>query len=261
MPLPPDNERETDERLTASAAEFLIQGGEEDAASMLLSCLLEFEIRSTYKYLADFDEYINTGYHDIWIYLKCPRSVYDILTDSDNPLSQSIQRSIKAILPPNILLKDVVISGELVDIDPSWCTELLEIARGKRTHNQLADQAQAKVRTWKDLRFRSVSEVRIAMALDAAGVFFLPNCRGRLNTPLGRENREADFLVCNEGKWGILEVDGEPFHPPSRTVHDHERDRLFKSHGILVVEHFDASECFENAGAVVAKFLAILRQS
>ena len=60
-----------------------------------------------------------------------PRSAYDILTDSDNPVSQSIHRSIKAVLPPNLILKDVAISGELIDIDPSWRIELLEIARGK----------------------------------------------------------------------------------------------------------------------------------
>jgi len=55
-----------------------------------------------------------------------------------------------------------------------------------------------------------------------------------------------------------LKVDGEPFHPPSRTVHDHTRDRLFKEHGIRVVEHFDASECFERPDDVVARFLKLL---
>ena len=75
-----------------------------------------------------------------------------------------------------------------------------------------------------------------------------------------RLNREPDFLVCYEGKWGILEVDGEDSHPPSRTVDDHERDRLFKQHGILLVEHFDASECWENADGVVKKFLELLRK-
>ena len=73
MPLPPEHERETDERLVASAAEFLIQGGEEDAASMLLSCLLEFDINTQYRYVEVTDSWIETGDHDIWIYLKCPR--------------------------------------------------------------------------------------------------------------------------------------------------------------------------------------------
>src|SRR5262245_38184621 len=29
------------------------------------------------------------------------------------------------------------------------------------------------------------------------------------------QNREVDFLVCYKGKWGILEGDGEAFHPAS----------------------------------------------
>jgi very-short-patch-repair endonuclease len=60
---------------------------------------------------------------------------------------------------------------------------------------------------------------------------------------------------------GILEDDGEPFHPPTRTVHDHTRDRVFKTHGIMVVEHFDASECFERPADVVRKFLTLLERT
>jgi hypothetical protein len=66
---------------------------------------------------------------------------------------------------------------------------------------------------WQNLSFSSVSEVKIAQALDRVGVLFFPNCRGRLTTTQGRRNRECDFLVCYEGIWGILEVDGEPYHP------------------------------------------------
>jgi very-short-patch-repair endonuclease len=199
------------------------------------------------------------AHYDVVLY--CPRAAYDILTDEDNPIGRSINRAIKATLPRYPKHRDIIFRAEQIDIDPNWRNELLEIARGRGVHNQLADVNQARVRTWNNLRFRSQSEVRIAIALDRAGVLFLPGCKGRLTTPMGRENREADFLVCHEGKWGILEVDGEPFHPPSRTVQDHERDRLFKAHGIRVVEHFDASECFENAPKVVEKFLEILRRS
>ena len=77
----------------------------------------------------------------------------------------------------------------------------------------------------------------------------------------GRLNREPDFFICHEGKWGILEVDGAPFHPPERTAIEHERDRLFQDHGILFVQHFDAKRCFEDADSVVKQFLGLLRRA
>jgi hypothetical protein len=118
---------------------------------------------------------------------------------------------------------------------------------------------EEKIIIWKGFRFRSQTEGRIAEELDRRKVLFFPNCKARLGFR-ERENREPDFLVCYEGKWGILEVDGPDSHPPSRAAEDHERDRLFKQHGILFVEHFDASECWENADGVVKKFLELLKK-
>jgi very-short-patch-repair endonuclease len=111
---------------------------------------------------------------------------------------------------------------------------------------------------WNNLRFRSESEVKVAEALDRAGVLFLPNCKTRLTTPEGRRNCEADFLICHNGKWGMLEVDGLPYHTPTRTVEDHRRDRYFKEHGIALVEHFDATECYNKPDDVVRRFLKLL---
>lgn len=111
---------------------------------------------------------------------------------------------------------------------------------------------------WKNFHFRSCSEAKIAMELDRRGVLFLPNSKVCLTHSHARKILEPDFLVCYKGKWGILEVDGEPWHPASRAVHDHKRDRLFKAQGILTVEHFDASECYQEKERVVDEFLNIL---
>ena len=62
------------------------------------------------------------------------------------------------------------------------------------------------------------------------------------------------MVVC-EGKTGILEVNG-PHHTADA---DHERARLFKQHGIAVVEHFTASECHDMPDDVVERFLRLLR--
>lgn len=126
-------------------------------------------------------------------------------------------------------------------------------------HNQ-ATGFQTR-REWHGLRFRSESELRIAQALERAGVLFLPNCKVRLGPVAGRTTREPDFLICSHGQWGVLEVDGEPYHPAERTATEHERDRLLKQHGIRVVEHFDAARCFATPDAVVCEFLALLNNA
>jgi hypothetical protein len=182
------------------------------------------------------------------------------LTD-ENHLKHAMRHVVESLLPPAATVVEFRATAEVavcVEASLHWRTPACDYINNKQVHNQIADPSKVRT-TWNNLRFRSHSEMRVAIALDEAGVLFLPNCMGRLNGPGGRSNLECDFLVCHEGKWGILEVDGEPFHPPSRTVHDHERDRFFKAHGILLIEHFDSKECFENAKGVVQKFLGLLK--
>jgi hypothetical protein len=242
----------SDDVLLANAARFLIDGGEEDAASVLLSCSLSCEFSGAV------DRWDGRDIPEIDVCLTGPRAAYDILNNWEHEITVQVRRAIAAVLPHDTTFGHLSAQAGLLEIDPDWRTELLEIARGRGVHNQAVQKAP---KNWRNLRFRSESEVRIAQALDRADVLFLPNCLARLGLGDDRKNREADFLVCASGKWGILEVDGEPFHPPSRTVHDHERDRLFKDHGIRVVEHFDASECFERPDEVVMRFLRLLLAS
>lgn len=120
-------------------------------------------------------------------------------------------------------------------------------------------QNQSKRVEWQNLHFRSVSEVKIAQALDRSGVLFFPNCLGRLSTTEGRKNLECDFLICYEGIWAILEVDGKPFHPPSRAAEDHKRDGFFLDHGVWV-HRFDSDECWKCPDGVVRRFLERLNR-
>jgi hypothetical protein len=67
---------------------------------------------------------------------------------------------------------------------------MLEIAQGKEVHNQGIDINNRVTIMWKNLRFRSESEKKIAEALDRANVLFLPNCLARMNTPEGRTRNQ-----------------------------------------------------------------------
>lgn len=242
-----------DDVVLASAARFLIDGAEEDAASVLLSCSLEYWESGDSWYEGD------ETHHALHVKLTGPRAAYDILTQAAHPTTTAVHRALSAVLPEKTYIKHLTAHVEHVAIDPNWREELLQIARGLGVHNQAA-QGRA-LRVWNNLYFRSLSEIKIAAALDRAGAMFFPNCRGRLGPTTTRENREADFLVCQDGKWGILEVDGEPFHPPSRAAQDHDLDRAFRAQGVRLVERFEATRCYEHADEVVAKFLALLERT
>jgi hypothetical protein len=129
-------------------------------------------------------------------------------------------------------------------------------------HNQgIQFYPNSRIYLWQGMRFRSKAEIAIAYVLDKFSVFYLPNCLARLNDPQkpkGRANKEADFLVCYQGQWGILEVDGE-HHTSDRRVEEQERERLFRLHGIRVVERYDSARCQEQPFNVVREFLHLLR--
>lgn len=111
---------------------------------------------------------------------------------------------------------------------------------------------------WRNFWMLSKTETIIAQALEDMGIGFAPNIRFRLTKDGERCTHEVDFLVVHGGRVGILEVDGEPYHPAERSAIEHRRDRAFKHVGIHTVERFDASECFETPIAVVEEFLEIL---
>lgn len=111
---------------------------------------------------------------------------------------------------------------------------------------------------WNGFKLRSKAEIKIAEELEKSGVLFLPNCKARLSTP--GINLEPDFIVCNEGKWGILEVDG-PHHTAEARVKEQERERHFKRYRIFIVERFTADYCLSRPDKVVQEFLELLRSA
>lgn len=239
------------DELIASAAKFLIEGGDDEAASVLLACNTEV-IRVTWT-----DHFDGRFTYGTEVDLRGPRVAYDILSNQQGSIYEQVKSALGAILEHNGSLDSVKIRAERMAIAPEWRAELVEMARGNLVHNQAA--TAEKFRLWQNLRFRSQSEIRIAQALDKTGVIFFPLCMARVTSKNQRINLEPDFLICRGGKWGILEVDGEPFHPPERTAQEHERDRLFRGQRVLV-ERFNATRCYNDSDRVVADFLRILGQ-
>ena len=235
----------------------LIDVHEEETASLLLGCNLRWYVSD------DFRER-----RGLSVTLSGPSSIIQELIRNEDALTESKARRLlseytKLVLGPYISVSDWYFQVEAVTLPVNWRQELLEIVRKQGTTNQgrSYEASESSAVQYANLRFRSYSEVCIAKALDRAGVMYFANCTARVSCGQERLNREPDFLICDSGKWGILEVDGEPFHPPSRTVHDHDRDRLFERHGVRFVQHYDASQCRQEPNKVVSEFLDLLMRN
>lgn len=72
-------------------------------------------------------------------------------------------------------------------------------------------------------------------------------------------HRYPDFLVCQDGKWGILEVMSDKHH--KNPAKDHDRARLFKDYGIYLIEFYDAKRCSNVPDEVVDDFLKRLAKA
>jgi hypothetical protein len=247
---------------------------QDEAAAILAACRMVLDVTNTVAG----DQ--GGGPYSVEVELAATPATALCLRDARDARTQAVRTALREVLPSHIWIDGIVVTGSESDAagEPVVSTPALSNAPPTSAPHASLDLPQAAtpaqgelginqavstqdLQEWNGLRFRSHSEVCIARALERAGALFFPNARGRLGTTAKRENREPDFLVCHQGKWGILEVDGEPFHPPSRTVQDHARDRLFKAHGVRVVEHYDAELCRSAPDTVVQEFLRLLHDA
>ena len=89
------------------------------------------------------------------------------------------------VFTPTINVRRWSFNVEAAPLPDNWRVELLEIVRKKGTTNQGIPKADSivPVMQYAGLRFRSVTEIRIAKVLDGKGVLYFANCTARLNTP------------------------------------------------------------------------------
>ncbi len=239
----------------ASAVQFLVEGNETEAAAILLSCSVELVPLDQYDY------WDNVSSQGVNIIVFGPRAAYNTLDAPGNPPGNTIREAFRAAMPWDKYINDVIPRAQPGPFDQSWRRELEKVIKGKGVNNQAVPIEGSEIQLWHGLRFRSKVEVKIAQSLQGRGVLYFPNCLCRIRQEDGFGLKEPDFLVCQEGKWGILEVDGEPWHGGHTRAKEQKKDISFHRYGIKVVLHFSASECWSNPDAVVDEFLQLLRRN
>lgn len=151
---------------------------------------------------------------------------------------------------------------KLIDLEEDWKEKIKSLITNFKDSNQgvitekIFKRENKSPLVYNEMKFASQSEIRIAQELEKQKVLFFPLPLGvRYETGNNyKDHREADFLICLDGKWGILEVS---YHP-NRFEQDNEKDTWFKKSGILCVQHYTAEKCYNESQEVVKGFIEIL---
>lgn len=151
---------------------------------------------------------------------------------------------------------------KLIEIEEGWQNVIRNLIANAQNPNQalITEKAFTKQNKqpyiYNEMKFASQSEIRIAQELESSKVLFFPlPLAVRAETGnFYEDHREVDFLVCQDGAWGILEVS---FHP-DRYEKDAEKDSWFKKSGILCIQHYTSERCYKTPSDVVKEFLTIL---
>ncbi len=151
---------------------------------------------------------------------------------------------------------------KLIEVEQDWQNIVKNLIANAQNPNQglISEKVASKngkpINVYNEMKFASRSEIRIAQELETQKILFFPLPLGvRADTGnFYNDHREVDFLICQDGAWGILEVS---YHP-DRYEKDSEKDSWFKKSGILCIQHYSAERCYNFSKEVVEEFLTIL---
>jgi hypothetical protein len=247
---------EFENRLLQTTVAYLIEWNYHEIASLLV----ESELILNYS-IQGFDNYLEE------VIIDLPISTYNIIEKNDY-FKNAITRAINKVSYKNIRDQNSEFSVEfrikLIDIEEKWKEKVKDLISNFKDSNQgivteLAFKKEKKTPyIYNEMKFASKSEIKIAMELEQQKVLFFPlplAVRAETGNKF-EDHREVDFLVCQNGIWGILEV---AFHP-DRFEKDSEKDTWFKKSGILCIQHYTSERCYNSPQKVVLEFLEILQK-
>lgn len=244
--------------------QLLIENGYRDVAAIAIDSELSIQ---GYE-VEDFNEFrrIDTG-----ISIDVPSTMFTYVKNNEQT-KKVMSTALLAVCDGRIDFLDygkkvetpISYRVKLLEVDDDWKNAARNLILEKGISNQ-GDITELMFRKsgktpyiYNEIKFASQSEIRIAQELELQKVLFFPlPLAVRAETgKFFEDHREVDFLICDNGLWGILEVS---YHP-NRFEKDSEKDKWFKKSGILCVEHYSAEKCYKSSKQVVAEFLSVLRK-
>ncbi len=232
--------------------------------------LIEFGHREPAAAVIDAElSLLNSNFSDYGISVGIPVSAYGLVMNTPG-FKDALEKSLKLVGNGYFQDQNGNDTGEphiefrikLIEVEEGWKSIVRDLIINFKDANQgriselIFAKRQQNLYVYNEMKFASKSEIRIAQEFESRRVLFFPlPLAVRAETGNGyQDHREIDFLVCDDGVWGILEVS---YHP-DRFEKDAEKDAWFKNSGILCIQHYSAERCYERPGEVVKEFLTIL---
>lgn len=211
--------------------------------------------------------YYGTNGFENEIIIDLPISTYNIVEKSDyykKEISEAVNKVVRKHINGQNYEYPVDFRMRLINIEENWKEKVKELISNFKDPNQgnitevVFKRKGKSPYIYNEMKFASKSEIKIALELEEKKVLFFPlPLAVRADTSnIFEDHREVDFLICQNGIWGILEV---AYHP-DRFEKDSEKDMWFKKSGILCIQHCTAERCFNSPKEVVAEFLEILEK-
>ncbi|MBD1911448.1 MULTISPECIES: hypothetical protein [unclassified Leptolyngbya] len=213
--------------------------------------------------------FVYSGYNPEAIAFDVSTSAY-VYIKNDERIKKVMERAMQTVSQGyiydnnDVLVEDLpfVYRVRLLEIENDWKNIVKNLIVNAQSSNQalisekVALKKERQIYIYNEMKFASHSEVRIAQELEVRRVLFFPLPLGvRADTGnFYNDHREVDFLICQDGVWGILEVS---YHP-GRYEKDSEKDIWFKKSGILCIQHYSAERCYSSPREVVDEFLVVL---
>ena len=112
---------------------------------------------------------------------------------------------------------------------------------------------------WHGLRLQTPSEQVLAEALTGQGIAFAPQVPVCFTAGQKHARKIPDFLIFDDGRLGIVELDGGSHDWRSR--YDNERDRLLmRKTGIIPILHYANEDVLRDPIAVIQDVLYFIRK-
>jgi len=235
------------EHLLYNVSQLLVVRGETQAAGLLAS--MRFNLSNATNHLND---------EFLVLHTSVGLTQYEYLREASGDKELKRTFSVIASTAAEIGLYIRFIVGQLDQSRPpdNWRADLNNFVAALSSNQALFTFKNSQKIIHEGLNFRSKTEVKIFDTLVKRGLLVLPlpvAVMGR-----NREYKEPDFVVCYQGKVGILEIHGDKWHPPETAAKESERRRVFAKLGVSVYEIFSAERCWNDPNGVVDDFMQAL---